>query len=107
MTKDSGIAIDSIRVDGGACASDLLMQFQADLLGVPVQRPVMTESTAAGAAYMAGLATGVWKDLEDLESHHEIDRVFEPGMNDGERKKLVHWWNKAIERTLDWMEDDS
>ncbi len=107
MTKDSGIAIDSIRVDGGACASDLLMQFQADLLGVPVQRPVMTESTAAGAAYMAGLATGVWKDFEDLESHHEIDRVFEPGMNDGERKKLVHWWNKAIERTLDWMEDDS
>jgi glycerol kinase len=68
---------------------------------------VVTESTAAGAAYMAGLATGVWKNLKELEAHREIDRVFEPAMKDGERNKLVHWWNKAIERTLDWMEDDS
>ena len=106
MTADSGIPIERMRVDGGACASDLLMQFQADLLGVPVERPVVTESTAAGAAYMAGLATGVWKDIAELESHREIDRVFEPSMEAGEREKLMHWWKKAVERTLDWMEDD-
>lgn len=106
MTADSGIPIERMRVDGGACASDLLMQFQADLLGVPVERPVVTESTAAGAAYMAGLATGVWKDIAELESHREIDRVFEPTMEAGERARLMHWWKKAVERTLDWMEDD-
>jgi glycerol kinase len=106
MTADSGIPIERMRVDGGACASDLLMQFQADLLGVPVERPVVTESTAAGAAYMAGLATGVWKDLAELESHREIDRVFEPSMEASERSKLMHWWKKAAERTLDWMEDE-
>jgi glycerol kinase len=106
MTADSGIPIERMRVDGGACASDLLMQFQADLLGVPVERPVVTESTAAGAAYMAGLATGVWKDLAELESHREIDRVFEPSMEASERSKLMHWWKKAVERTLDWMEDE-
>ena len=106
MTADSGIPIERMRVDGGACASDLLMQFQADLLGVPVERPVVTESTAAGAAYMAGLATGVWKDLAELESHREIDRVFEPSMEASERSKLMHWWKKAVGRTLDWMEDE-
>ncbi len=106
MTADSGIAIERMRVDGGACASDLLMQFQADLLGVPVERPVVTESTAAGAAYMAGLATEVWKDIAELESHREIDRVFEPSMTAGERARLMHWWRKAVERTLDWMEEE-
>ena len=106
MTADSGIPIERMRVDGGACASDLLMQFQSNLLGVPVERPVVTESTAAGAAYMAGLATGVWKDIAELESHRDIDRVFEPSMEAGERARLMHWWKKAVERTLDWMEDD-
>ena len=82
------------------------MQFQADILGVPVARPVMVESTAIGAAYLAGLAVGVWKDLEDLESHHRIDRVFEPSMTDDERESLMHWWRKAVKRTLDWAEED-
>ena len=107
MVADSGIAIEQLRVDGGASASDLLMQFQADILGVEVVRPKMVESTAAGAAYLAGLATGVWRDTGELESHHEVDRVFEPAMDDSERARLVRWWRKAVERTLDWAEDDS
>ena len=106
MVADSGIRIEQLRVDGGACASDLLMQFQADILGVPVSRPKMVESTAIGAAYLAGLAVGVWKDVEDLESHHEIDRVFEPSMSADERERLMHWWRKAVERTRDWAEED-
>ena len=83
------------------------MQFQADILGVEVVRPKMVESTAAGAAYLAGLATGVWRDTGELESHHEVDRVFEPAMDESERDRLVRWWRKAVERTLDWAEDDS
>ena len=106
MVADSGIRIEQLRVDGGACASDLLMQFQADILGVSVARPTMVESTAIGAAYLAGLAVGVWKDLNDLESHHKIDRVFEPSMSVDERERLMHWWRKAVERTLDWAEED-
>lgn len=107
MVADSGIPIEQLRVDGGACASDLLMQFQADILGVSVQRPVMVESTAAGAAYMAGLGVGVWSGVDELESHRAVDRVFEPGMEADERERLVHWWRKAVGRTLDWAEDDS
>lgn len=106
MVTDSGIPIEQLRVDGGACASDLLMQFQADILGVSVARPKMVESTAAGAAYLAGLGTGVWKDLSDLEHHHEIERVFEPSMSADERDRLMHWWRKSVERTLDWTEED-
>lgn len=106
MVSDSGIAIEQLRVDGGACASDLLMQFQADILGVPVARPTMVESTAAGAAYLAGLGVGVWKDIEHLDQHHEIERVFEPSMDDGERDRLMHWWRKSVGRTLDWAEDE-
>ena len=106
MAADSGMPIDQMRVDGGACASDLLMQFQADILGVPVTRPTMVESTAAGAAYLAGLATGVWKDLADLEAHHSVDRVFEPAMDDKERERLMYWWRKAVGRTRDWTEDE-
>ncbi len=107
MVADSGIPIEQIRVDGGACASDLLMQFQADILGVPVQRPSMVESTAAGAAYLAGLGVGLWKSVGELESHRSVDRVFEPSMDRGERERLVRWWRKAVDRTKDWAEGDS
>ena len=106
MAAESGQEIRELRVDGGACASDLLMQFQADILGVPVTRPSLVESTAAGAAYLAGLATGVWKNLADLETHRSIDRVFEPGMPVEERERLMHWWRKAVDRTRDWTEDE-
>ena len=106
MARDSGIAIDQIRVDGGACASDLLMQFQADILGVPVSRPAMVESTAAGAAYLAGLATGVWRDVAELDAHRTVDRVFEPAMEEKERERLMHWWRKAVDRSRDWSEEE-
>ena len=105
MVADSGIAIEQLRVDGGACASDLLMQFQADILGVPVQRPSRVESTAAGAAYLAGLGVGLWKSVDELESHRSVDRIFEPNMDASERDRLVHWWRKAVERTRDWTEE--
>ncbi len=107
MVSDSGIPIKQLRVDGGACASDLLMQFQADILGVPVARPRRVESTAIGAAYLAGLATDVWKDRGDLDHHHEIDRVFEPSMGSNEREELMRWWRKAVDRTKNWTEEDS
>lgn len=106
MVADSDIAIEQIRVDGGACASDLLMQFQADILGVPVSRPSMVESTAAGAAYLAGLATDVWSDVSELDRHRVVDRTFEPDMDPVERERLMHWWRKAVDRCRDWNEED-
>ena len=87
-------------------SSRFATQIASRLTFAPVARPVMVESTAIGAAYLAGLAVGVWKDLEDLESHHRIDRVFEPSMTDDERESLMHWWRKAVKRTLDWAEED-
>lgn len=98
MKHDSGIRIRSLRVDGGAAANDLLMQFQADLLGVPVVRSQVTESTAMGAALLAGLAVGVWKSPQDFESHWQIDRTFEPGRGRAEVRALRAGWNEALER---------
>ena len=107
MRADSGVPIEELRVDGGASASDLLLQFQADLIDVTVQRPKIVETTALGAAYLAGLASGVWENLQDVESHRKIDRVFKPDMEDSVRTKLVKGWSKAVERTRDWaVEDD-
>src|SRR5205085_10021715 len=82
MQKDSGVRIAELRVDGGAAANDLLMQFQADILGAAVVRPKVTETTALGAAYLAGLATGYWKSADDVKSNWEIERRFEPNMSD-------------------------
>ncbi|MCH2160676.1 MAG: glycerol kinase GlpK, partial [Phycisphaerales bacterium] len=108
MRSDSGVAIEELRVDGGASASNLLLQFQADLLDVPVQRPTVVETTALGAAYLAGLGGGVWKDLGDLEGHRKVERVFTPAMDDLTRTRLVRGWDKAIERSQKWVtEDDS
>ena len=108
MRADSGVAIEELRVDGGASASDLLLQFQADVVDVAVQRPEIVETTALGAAYLAGLASGVWNDLADVESHRKIDRVFTPDMDDSMRKRLVKGWTKAVERTREWaVEDDA
>ena len=106
MSKDSGIELPSLRVDGGAAASDLLMQMQADLLDVTVERPKVLESTAQGAAYMSGLATGVWKDTSELEKNREVEHVFEPEMSAGVREKLLSDWNKAVQRSMNWATEE-
>jgi glycerol kinase len=107
MQKDSGINIKELRVDGGAAANNLLMQFQADLLGVPVVRPKVTETTALGAAYLAGLAAGYWNSTQDVQQNWQIDKKFEPKM---ERKQVDHQrarWQEALIRAKDWEERSS
>jgi glycerol kinase len=91
-----------LRVDGGASVNDLLMQFQADLLGVPVVRPQVTETTALGAAYLAGLATGFWAGPEELRAKRQGDKRFEPKMEAGERAERRGRWQKAVERAKAW-----
>ena len=97
---DSGIPIRELRVDGGAAANDVLMQFQADILGVPVERPALVETTAAGAAYLAGLAVGFWKSPEELSRARRRDRVFTPRMDPAQREKLYDGWKKAVRQVL-------
>ncbi len=104
MDKDSGVALRRLKVDGGMAANELLMQFQADVLDVPVIRPKVTETTALGAAYAAGLATGFWSDLEELRNNWAEDKVWQPDMDDAIRKDGVSNWRKAVQRTLDWVE---
>ncbi len=102
MQSDSGIRLKELRVDGGACANNLLMQFQADLLGVPVVRPRVAETTALGAAYLAGLAVGYWKDMAEIASQWQVDRRFTPGMKPSQRKAVLVGWNKALARSKRW-----
>jgi glycerol kinase len=104
MQKDSGIRIKQLRVDGGATANNLLMQFQSDLLRVPVVRPKVTETTALGAAYLAGLAVGYWKDQRDVESNWEIDRTFEPKIPEAEIAHRRSRWTEALSRSREWEE---
>ncbi|MGC9400018.1 MAG: glycerol kinase GlpK [Anaerolineae bacterium] len=105
MEQDSGVELKSLKVDGGMVVNELLMQFQADILGVPVVRPTVTETTALGAAYAAGLAVGFWDDVEALRENWDIDRVFEPQMEGDRRTQLYAGWKKAVTRTLDWVEE--
>ena len=100
MNKDSGIPVKSLRVDGGAVANDFLVQFQSDVLGVPVDRPVVQETTALGAAYLAGLAVGFWKDKSEITKRWAIDKKFEPKMDSAERDKLYHGWQTAVKATM-------
>lgn len=102
MERDAGISLRELRADGGAANNDVLMQFQADLLGVPVVRPRVTETTALGAAYLAGLAVGYWKNGEEIAAQWQVDRVFEPGIDDGRSKALMAEWRKALERAKNW-----
>jgi glycerol kinase len=102
MEADSNIKLQALKVDGGAVANNLLMQFQADILGVPVDRPKITETTALGAAYLAGLAVGVWKTKEDLVSTWQLDNRFVPSMDSAESAKLYKGWQKAVKRAMDW-----
>jgi len=98
MASDSGVALDVLRVDGGAVVNNLLMQTQADLLGIPVERPRVTETTALGAAYLAGLAVGVWPNLDALAGQRQVDRVFEPMIGEDERESRYAAWRRAVER---------
>jgi len=102
MEKDAGLALPELRVDGGATASNLLMQFQADLLGVPVVRPRVHETTALGAAYLAGLAVGYWKDASDVKANWQVDRTFEPSMARAQAAEMRSRWEKAVERAKGW-----
>lgn len=104
MEADAGAALTELRVDGGATANDLLMQLQADLLGVPVLRPRVRETTALGAAYLAGLAAGVWADPAELVEHARIERVFTPALPRERAAALLARWERAVERAKGWEE---
>ncbi len=104
MQQDSGIAVDELRVDGGASANNLLMQFQADILGVPVVRPKLVETTALGAAYLAGLAVGFWKDRAEVEGAWQVDRRFEPKQRADEVAYRRSRWAEALKRAREWEE---
>ncbi|MGE0300590.1 glycerol kinase GlpK [Pseudonocardia sp.] len=104
MAKDSGVALDVLKVDGGVTANDLCMQIQADVLGVPVSRPVVAETTALGAAYAAGLAVGFWSSTDELRENWREARRFEPRWSAGQREAAYAGWRKAVERTLGWVD---
>jgi len=105
MTADSGLALEGLRVDGGAVVNNFLMQFQADILGVPVQRPAITETTALGAAYLAGLATGFWTSQAEIAGQWQLERIFEPAMSIDQRESLYRGWQRAVERARDWAQE--
>ena len=107
MEKDSGIQLDVLRTDGGMVDDELLMQFQADILDRPVVRPAIKETTALGAMYAAGLATGFYRDLDDLRANWSVDQTWNPTMAAEKRDRMYRLWKKAITRTFDWLEDDS
>ncbi|PIE33195.1 glycerol kinase [candidate division KSB3 bacterium] len=106
MHADSGIELQALRVDGGAAANDFLMQFQADILGVPVERPQIIETTALGAAYLAGLAIGFWPDRKTIAEHWHMGRKFTPDIQPDTREVLYSGWQKAVKRAMDWEEED-
>ena len=104
MVKDSKVHIKELRTDGGMVVNDLLMQFQADILNVPVVRPKVIETTALGAAYAAGLATRYWKSTDDIRANWGVDKRWHPKMKAAEREKLYASWNKAVSRSFDWAD---
>ena len=106
MQKDSGIELAALKVDGGACANNLLMQMQSDVINAPVHRPTCVETTAMGAAYLAGLAVGYWADKEDVIKNQSLDRVFEPAIDDACREAKVKGWKKAVKYSFDWAKDE-
>jgi glycerol kinase len=105
MRNECGIDLCDLRVDGGACANNFLMQFQADILGVPVERPEIIETTALGAAYLAGLAVGFWKDQSMIAERRKVNRIFKPGMDEDKKEKLYAGWKKAVKRSMHWEEE--
>lgn len=106
MELDSGTTLQALKVDGGACANNLLMQFQSDMLRCGVERPQLTEITALGAAHLAGLAVGVWKSTDDFKKTWQLDRCFTPQMEEADAKLLYKGWKKAVKRAMQWMSDE-
>ena len=104
MQDDSGITLKSLKVDGGAVANNFLMQFQSDILGVVVQRPEVTETTALGAAFLAGLAVGFWQDRAEIAARWSVERSFVPALAVATREKKYHGWKRAVERSRAWEE---
>ena len=102
MQADAGVRLPELRVDGGAARNDLLMQFQADLIGAPVVRPKITETTALGAAYLAGLAVGFWKSEDEIASQWQTGRRFEPALPQAQARELRGRWSEALERAKRW-----
>ena len=107
VNADAEVPLTELKVDGGMVANEALMQFQADILGVPVVRPQVTETTALGAAYAAGLAVGFWKDLGELEQNWAEDKRWEPTMDEASRERSLRLWKKAVTRTFDWVDEDT
>ncbi|WP_108652445.1 glycerol kinase GlpK [Dongshaea marina] len=107
MQQDSGLKLPTLKVDGGAVANDFLMQFQADIIGTRVVRPTLIESTALGAAYLAGLAVGFWESTAELENNLQVDASFTPELERGERDKRYRGWKRAVERSLAWHQEDN
>jgi len=105
MVEDSGIDVNELRVDGGASVNNLLMQIQADAIQTKVVRPRITETTALGAAYLAGLAVGFWENIDDLKMHWQVDRIFEPASDSDQTRKLIKDWKRAVERSKHWYEE--
>ncbi len=105
MQQDSGITLNALKVDGGACANNFMMQFQADVINAPVHRPVCVETTAMGAAYLAGLAVKYWASKEDVIKNWQISRIFKPSLEEAERTKLVEGWSKAVKCALGWAKN--
>jgi glycerol kinase len=104
MYADSNVVLSSLRVDGGGTQSNMMMQFQADILDVPVEMPQIMETTALGAAFAAGIATGVWKDINDIRGYWQISKTFYPAMDAAERERNWAGWKKAVDRSLGWVE---
>lgn len=106
MKADSGIDLSALKVDGGASANDFLMQTQANIINAPVNRPQCVETTAMGAAYLAGLAVGYWESKEDVIKNWAIDQTFEPKIDDEQRSKMIKGWNKAVKYAYGWAKED-
>ena len=107
MAADSGISLTELRVDGGMSVNSFLMQFQADILDTTVVRPQVSETTALGAAYAAGLAVGYWKSRDDLVAHWSVQKQWQSTMSDSERERLFRSWKKCVERSYDWVDENS
>jgi glycerol kinase len=105
ILTESGIQLKELRVDGGAASNNMLMQLQADVLDCQVIRPKITETTALGAAYLAGLATGYWNDLEDVRKHWLLDQTFSPGTDKDKQQRYFRNWKKAVERAKNWTKE--
>jgi glycerol kinase len=105
MEEETGLSVPALKVDGGACKNNLLLSYQADLLGIPIERPDSVESTALGAAYLCGLAVGLYESRDAIKKNRKIERIFESEKDDAFREERMKKWRKAVERALAWAEE--